>query len=178
MRGSPGLQLALEQDVADHPPLAGDGVEVEDARAGQLDARPVAVEAAEELVAAADREQRRRRLPTASSSSAALRRDVRRNERLLAVLAAADVEEIVLSGPQRIAHPDRPHLELDPAPGGAPGQNGHVAAVGVDVQVVRVEVADDDLHERPPTASAEVVSQYGRTSPRSAATRRSASIAV
>ena len=33
-----GLELALEQDVADHPPLAGDRLEREEPDAGQLGA--------------------------------------------------------------------------------------------------------------------------------------------
>src|SRR5262249_60217077 len=48
------LELALEQHVADHPSLARDGVQREQAHAGQLVAALVAVEAAEKLVAAGD----------------------------------------------------------------------------------------------------------------------------
>jgi hypothetical protein len=55
----PRLELALEQDVADHPSLAGDRVQGQKARAWQLVAALVAVEASEKLVAAADRESRR-----------------------------------------------------------------------------------------------------------------------
>ena len=53
------LELAVEQHVADHPPLAGDRVEREEPDARQLLAVEAAVAAAEQLVAAADREQRR-----------------------------------------------------------------------------------------------------------------------
>ena len=67
------------------------------------------------------------------------------------------------------------YVELDAAPGRAPLEHGDVAAVGVDVQVVGIEVADDDLRRLLTPALA---SQYGRTSPRSAAIARSASIAV
>ena len=56
-----GIELALDQDVADHPALAGDGLVREEADAGLLDAVRVEVEAAEELIAAADCEERRAR---------------------------------------------------------------------------------------------------------------------
>ncbi len=68
------------------------------------------------------------------------------DERLFAVLAAADVEEIVFAGMDRLADGDGPHVELVSAPRRAPRQNCDVAAVRVDVQVVGVEMPDDDLH--------------------------------
>ena len=87
---------AVEQDVADHAPLARDRVQRQQADAGQLGARAVAVEAAEELVAAAHREERGARLDRLVQRRA-LRDEVGRDERLLAVLAAADVEEVGLA---------------------------------------------------------------------------------
>ena len=137
---------------------------------GQLGAVAVAVEAAEQLVAAADREDGRaaRRPPRARRRAFAARST--RDERLLAVLAAADVEQVVRARPQRVAHRDRLDVELVPAPGRAPREHRDVAAVGVDVQVVRIEVPDADLHA--------ARSQYGRTWPRSPMILRSASIAV
>ena len=164
-----GLELALEQDVADHPPLAGDRVQRQQPDARQLVAALVAVEAPEELVAAADRERRGSALDGLPQRRPQ-RRERRGDQLLLAVLAAADVEEVVLARPDRVAGAERPHLELVAAPGGAPRQHRDVAAVGVDVQVVREEMADDDLH----AAS----SQYGLTKPRRATRSRSASIAV
>src|SRR4029450_1605977 len=50
-----GLELTFEQHVADHPALAGGGVEREETHAGQLDAAPLAVEPPEQLIPAADR---------------------------------------------------------------------------------------------------------------------------
>ncbi len=97
---------------------------------------PVAVVAAEELVAAADGEERPLRPRRRACSAVALRGEVRRDELLLAVLAAADVEEVDPGG-NRVAEPDRRHLELVAAGGGAGGEDGDVAAVGVDVQVAR-----------------------------------------
>ena len=91
-----GLELALEQDVADHPPLARDRLVREEPDAGHVDAVAVAVAAAEQLVAAADGEHggaaRDRLLDCVS-----LRGEIRRDQRLLAILAAADVEEVVLA---------------------------------------------------------------------------------
>ena len=75
-----------------------------------------------------------------------LRGEVGRDERLLAVLAAADVEEVDLARRHAVAHPDRAHVELVAARRRALGQHGDVPAVGVDVQVVRIEVADPDPH--------------------------------
>ena len=69
-----------------------------------------------------------------------------RDQLLLAVLAAADVVEVVLAGQQRVARAERPHVELVPAPGGTPRENRDVAAIRVDVQVVGEEVPDDDPH--------------------------------
>jgi hypothetical protein len=76
----------------------------------------------------------------------------------------------VLSRADRLAEADRGHLELQAARSGAAGEDGHVPAVGIDVQVVRVEMADADPHA--------ARSQYCGTLPRRASTRRSASIAV
>ena len=137
---------------------------------GQLDAVAVAVVAAEQLVAAADGEHggaARDRLV----HGVGLRGEVDRDERLLAVLAAADVEQVVRARPQRVAHRDRLDVELVPAPRRAPREHGDVAAVGVDVQVVRVEVPDADLH----AALLPVRPHVRRRSPISL---RSASIAV
>ena len=69
-----------------------------------------------------------------------------RDERLLAVLAAADVIEVDLADRHRVAHADRAHVELVAAAGGSLRKHGDVPAVGVDVEVVRVEVPDADLH--------------------------------
>src|SRR3954470_23775795 len=49
------LERALEQDVADHPALAGDRVQRQQAHTGQLVAALVAVDVPEELISAADR---------------------------------------------------------------------------------------------------------------------------
>ncbi len=140
-----GLELALEQDVPDHPPVPRDRVEGEDAHTWELRSAEVAIRPAEQLVPAAHGQQGgavRERLVDAL----ALVREVGGDERLLAVLAAADVEQVVLPGSQRLAHRHGTHLQLVAAPRRTPLQHRDVAAVGVDVEVVRVEMADDDLH--------------------------------
>ena len=159
---------ALEQDVADHAPLAGDGVQRQQAGAGQLDAAQVAVVRAEQLVAAADGEERGAALDRVAQRLGA-RREVRRDELLLAVLAAADVEEVDVRR-RRVAQVDRDDLELVPARLRPCREHGDVAAVGVDVEVARVEVPDADLHGRR--------SQNSATCPRSASRPRRESIAV
>ena len=96
----PGERLAgpgaLEQHVADHPPLARDRVQRQQPDPGQLDARDVAIEAPEQLVAAADGQERGAALD-GLAERLALRGEVVRDELLLAVLAAADVEEVDLA---------------------------------------------------------------------------------
>src|SRR5215203_6047471 len=87
----------------------------------------------------------------------------------LPILSSSDVEEIVLVRTHRVAETDRPIVQLDAAPGSAPLEHGHVAAVGVDVEVVRIQMTENEL---------QAASQYGLTSPRSDAIRRRASMAV
>src|SRR5687768_2851418 len=121
-----GLELAFEEHVADHAALAGHCLVRKEADAREHRAVAPAVGAAEQLVAAADREDRRaacRRL----LQSLALLDEVDRHQRLLAVLAAADVEEVVVARHDRVAEVDRPVLEVDPPPGRAPLENGDVA---------------------------------------------------
>src|SRR6185437_14166735 len=105
----------------------------------------VAVEAPQELVPTADRERGR----TAGDSlpqRVAHVRERRRDQLLLAVLAAPDVEEVVDAGRDLGPGSEREHLELVAAPGRPALQNRHVSTVGVDVEVVGEEVADDDFH--------------------------------
>ena len=164
------FELALEEDVADHAPLAGNGVVGEKADPGKLRPRAVAVEAAEELIAAAYGQECCSGLH-GFDERGALGGEVGGDERLLAVLAAADVVEVVLAGPDGLAETDRPVVQLDAAPRAPALEDGDVAAVRVDVQVLGIEVRDDELHA---TAS----SQYGRTRPCSEAIWRRASMAV
>ena len=111
---------------------------------GQLRAGDVAVEAPEQLIAAADREQRRAVLDRLAERLR-LAGEVGGDERLLAVLPAADVVEVDGARLHRVAEPDRLDVELVPAPARPLREHRDVAPVGVDVQVVGVEVADADL---------------------------------
>ena len=147
----PGHELAFEQDVADHPPLAGNGVVGEEAHTGERLALLVEIAAPEELVAAADGEQCCARVDGLLDRGT-LPDEIRGDQRLLAVLAAADVEQVVLAGADLVADGDRRHLELVPAERRPPREDRDVAAVGVDVEVVGIQMPDADLHER---------SQYG-----------------
>src|SRR5207249_4191120 len=87
----------------------------------------------------------------------------------LAILAAPDVQQVVLARVKGLSDRHRPHLELVPPPRRPPGQHRDVAAVGIDVQIVGVEVPDDDLHA--------ARSQYGRAKPRPSTIVRTASFA-
>src|SRR5581483_4594486 len=137
--------VAGEEHVADHAPVAGDRLQRQQADPRQLDAGPIAIEATEELVAAADGkdggaggDRLVQRL--------GLRREVERYERLLAILAAADVEEVDLSDRYSLADRDRAHLELEAARACARREHRDVAPVGIDVEVVGIEVADANDH--------------------------------
>ena len=76
------------------------------------------------------------------SNRIALRGEIGRDQPLLSILSAADVEEVVRGGVERVADPHRPHVELVPATGRSPRENRDVPAVGVDVEVLGVEVTD------------------------------------
>ena len=125
--------------------VAGDRLERE--HAGAREPRPVAsaIAAAEQLVAAADRQGRRPGRNRFTQRLAAAGQ-VGRDERLLAILAAADVDEVVVRRRQRVARVDPRHLDRVPAEGGPPLEHRDVAAIRVDVEVVRVEVGDADPH--------------------------------
>ena len=140
-----GVELALEQDVTDHPPLTGDGFEREKPDSRQVRAVKVTVRAAEQLVAAADGEDRRARLRRCDDP-VALGGDVVGDQRLLTVLAAADVQQIVRGRIHGVSNRQPAHVELVAAPSSAPRQHGDVSAVCVDVQVVRIEVPADRRH--------------------------------
>ena len=93
------------------------------------------------------------------------------HEHLIAILPAADQVQVGRLGVERLADAQRPLLELEAAPFEPPPDDLDVAAVGVDREVLGVELAEHELH-------AAASSQYGLASPRLAATRCSSSIAV
>ena len=110
-----------------------------------LVARDVAVEVAEQLVTAADREEGRATFDRLAQLRS-LRGEVVRDERLLAILAAADVEEVDVADGHRVVHAERAHVELVAARPRPRREHGDVAAVGVDVQVVGIQMTHADLH--------------------------------
>ena len=136
------------------------------AYAGQLDATLVAVEPAEQLVAAADGQK-----GGACGVGVAERRpeggQLGRDQLLLAVLAAADVEEIVLTGADRRAGAEGPDLELVAAPGRPGAQDRDVAAIRVDVEVIREKVADDELFHGPNGTAPRLITRKGEPPPSS-----------
>ena len=92
----------------------------EEAHTRQRGAVPVEIAAAEELVAAAHCEEGRAALD-GHADARALRGEIGRDQLLLAVLTAADVEEIVLARPHVVAERDRRHDQLVPPQSRSPG---------------------------------------------------------
>ena len=109
--GGAGLELTLQEHVADHPRRARDGLVAEEARTRHERAVAAAIPASEELVPATDREEGRS-LGDRLTDRRALLRQVGRDQRLLAILAASDVEEIVTADLQWLPHSDRLDDEL------------------------------------------------------------------
>ena len=146
------VELALDQHVADQANISGHRVQRKDAGTGLLAPRAVTVVAAEQLVAAADGEQDR-----AAGHGLGQRRaaagEIGCDEGLLAVLPAADVEEIRV-GRRRVAEADLTDVEVDPAPQRPAREHREIAPIGVDVEVLGIQVRQDDLHA--------TRSQYGR----------------
>jgi hypothetical protein len=139
---------------------------------GHLLAVAASIEAPEELVPAAHRE-RRRTAGDGIRDRRATSRKIGRDQRLLAILSAADVEEIDFER-RWVARADRNDVELHGTPRSARCQHGDVPAIGVDVQIARVQVPDDDSLDGAHAAR----SQYGRACPRSVTIAWSPSIAV
>ena len=113
------IELALQQDITDHACVPGDGVEREHADPRQLGAVEVAVRAAEELIPAANREHGCA-LGDRFPNIGGLDEQVLCDERLFAILAAADVEQIVLTRIDPISNGDEAYVELVSAPRRAP----------------------------------------------------------
>ena len=162
-------EVGLEQHVTDQPLLARERLVGEDSCARHPRAVAAAVAPPEQLVAATDGQHRGAGVD-GSAQVVSPCRQVGRDERLLTVLAATDVDEVVRPRLERVTGLDARHLERMPSECSAPREHGDVAAVGIDVEVVRIEVGDRDPHD--------ASSQYGRTRPRETAIWRSWSIAV
>src|ERR1044072_181132 len=105
---------------------------------------------AEQLVAAADRQQHGAALDRRGAGAALARDHVGGDHALVAVLPAADVEEVVGGRIDRNARAGSCVGEPDPAPLAAALQEEDVAAVGVDVHLLRVEAEQPQLHQFAP----------------------------
>ena len=173
------VEAHLDRDVADEPrPVRrADRLEVDEAEAGDLACarlrdlpltagrragiRAQLVAVAEELEPPAHAEHDRAARRRLVQRLALGRDEVDRAQALVAILAAAEVEEVVRVGVDRLAQPRRRHPEADPAPRAAALEHEQVAAVGVDVHEVGVQRADAQLsHGASPPSS--------RRAPRSA----------
>ena len=104
----PRAEVDLDRDVADQPrPRLADGLEVGEPEPGDpLVAELVAV--AEQLVAAADGEHRGAVVDRGRERVALGREHVLGDQPLVAVLAAADVDQVVGAGVEALARARRP----------------------------------------------------------------------
>ena len=89
-----GLELAFEQDVSDHPSGARHGLVREELRPRHEESVTAPVAAAEQLIPAAHDEQGRA-TGDRRSNGGAFRCEIGSDERLLSILTAADVQQIV-----------------------------------------------------------------------------------
>ena len=107
---------------------------------------PELVAVPEELVAAADREHDGAVVHRLRESGSLGRDEVARDDPLVAVLAASQIDEVMGPGVQRLAWPGGDIREPEPSPFAAPPQEQDVAPVGVDVHLLRVERHHAELH--------------------------------
>jgi hypothetical protein len=138
-------QGALQEDVADHASIAGDGLVGEEISSRHERAVTSKVAAAQELIAAAHGEECRAAIDRRADGGS-LGREVRCDELLLAILSTADVDEIVSAWLEWVARADLLDFDRMSAERGPPTDHGNVPTVGVDVQVRRVEMTDRELH--------------------------------
>ena len=138
-------EVALAHDVADHPRRPGERLQVEQADARHLAAVLSHVAVPGELVAAAHREHRGA-AGDGRVHGLAVPQQVLGDEQLVAILAAADQVQVGGLGVELLADPQRPLLELEAAPLEPPADDLDVAAVGVDREVLGIELAEHELH--------------------------------
>ena len=75
------------------------------------------------------------------------------DQQLVAILAAAEQEQVDLGGVELLRGTQRALHELDPAPRAALPQHEHVPAIRVDGEVLRVQLAENELHARAPSTA-------------------------
>src|SRR3954469_15409199 len=135
------VELHLDGDVADEAVrVHADGPEIDEPEPGDLLVAEL-VGVAEELEPAADAEDQPAAVGRGVQRVALGRDEVVRAQRLVTILTAAEVEEVVGGRVDRVAEPGGRDLEADPAPLAAALQHEQVAAVGVDVHEVGVQRA-------------------------------------
>src|SRR5206468_12826694 len=100
------LELALEEDVTNHARRPGSRLVREELRSGHEDPVPAPVAPPQELVPTAHGEERRAAFYGVANRFA-LAGEVGSDERLLAILAAPDVEQVVCAGDKGIAEAHR-----------------------------------------------------------------------
>ena len=156
--GAPGLA-----------PTARRGDEIDQTGARRLAPRLVEVAVAEQLEAAADREHR-----DAVRDRRAQRGDLRDqgvgDQGLIAILPAADQDDIRGGRVEVLTEPQRRDLHGQTAPAGPLREHAHVAAIAVDGEQLGVD-GDDAEHQR-------ASSQNGAVRPRADSTPWALSMAV
>src|SRR4051794_20017832 len=143
----PVAEVSLNRTIADQPRAGfAHRVQVHEPDAGQ----PLAIHlvlVAEQLVSAANSQH------DGTAAGGGMKRlllgldHVVRTQRLVAILSAAHVEEIVRVRVHRLVDRRARELEADPAPLAAGAEQLHVAAVRVDVHELGIQRAHAQLHE-------------------------------
>src|SRR5262249_17123412 len=135
------LQPDLDRYVADQPRAGlAHGVHVEQPNASDLLlAKRVGV--AEQLVSAADAEHDGPARRGGVQRLALPLQHVPSTQPLVAVLAAAEVEEVVRVRIERLAEPAAGELKADATPAAAPFEHEQVAAIRVDVHQIGIQRA-------------------------------------
>jgi hypothetical protein len=138
-------EIAFEQHVADETMIRCLSANGKQPCAGHLTARDVTVRMPKQLIPATDRQQRASGFYEAAQCGPTSR-DVRRYELLITILASADVDEIRLA--RKLSSViNGAHRKLNATPGGTPIQHCDITAVGVDIEQLRVEMGDRQLHD-------------------------------
>ena len=137
----PAFEVGLDRAVADQARARlADRAQVHQPDSGQLLVAEL-VAAAEQLVAAADRQDHGAVVGRRVERIALRGEHVAGDRHLVAVLAAAHVEEVVRVRIETVGQRGAGQLEAKPAPLAARPEHRQVAAVRVDVHQLRVERA-------------------------------------
>jgi hypothetical protein len=107
---------------------------------------PELVAVAEQLVTPADRQHHGATVNRPRDGVSLGAQHVGCDQALVAVLAAADVDQVRRGPVEFLAQTRRRVVEADPSPLAAPPQEQDVAPVGVDVHLVRVQGQQPQLH--------------------------------